>query len=86
MLRRAGTWLGQALAPIAGLLSIADVRVQGDSAVVNGTFLTAVQEYLDEACASPYRPRAVVKRASNGPETVIRGAALGAVDSYLNSL
>lgn len=86
VLRRAGTYLAQALAMPVGLLDMADVCVYGPADIVNDDFLDAAQRHLDATTASTFHAPTVVRRCQCGTDVTLRGEAIAVVFGYLERL
>ena len=74
ILRQAGDTLGRALSMPLGALDIPLVMVQGDSSVVNRSFLDSAERALNKAIATDLRTHVRVRRSALGQDAALLGA------------
>lgn len=73
ILRQAGDTLGRALSMPLGALDIPLVMVQGDSSVVNRSFLDSAERALNKAIATDLRTHVRVRRSALGQDAALLG-------------
>ncbi|BDR53973.1 NagC family transcriptional regulator [Bombiscardovia apis] len=85
ILTQAGRLLGSALSMPVGLLDLSQVAILGQAQVVNQTFISAVEEALNEAVSADFRRRVMVLRSSLGEDAALLGACATVVRTQLYS-
>lgn len=83
ILRQAGAYLGDALSVALGLVDLPKIMVLGDSRVVNGTFLEAVEKQVNKDLAMEFRRNIVVHRSALGGDANLMGACAAVLDGCL---
>lgn len=74
VLREAGQRLGVALAPVIGVLNLAEVVLAGPSGLVEGTLAEATLEILQRRTMSDSHSNLVLRTSTQGGDLVLRGA------------
>ncbi|QIK63912.1 ROK family transcriptional regulator [Leucobacter viscericola] len=74
VLREAGQRLGIALAPVVGVLNLAEVVLAGPPELVEGTLAEATLEILQRRTMSDSHSNLVLRTSSQGKDLVLRGA------------
>ncbi|KIP52129.1 ROK family transcriptional regulator [Leucobacter komagatae] len=74
VLREAGNRLGVALAPVIGMLNLAEIVLSGPPDLVNGTLADAALEILQRRTMPDSHDTLVIRASSQGEDLILRGA------------
>ncbi|WP_396450398.1 ROK family transcriptional regulator [Leucobacter aridicollis] len=75
VLREAGNRLGVALAPVIGMLNLAEIVLSGPPELVGGTLADAAFEILTRRTMPDSHDTLVIRASSQGEDLILRGAA-----------
>jgi len=79
----AGTRLGIALAPVVGVLDIAELVLAGPSELIDGPLIEAAAAALRDRTLPDFHGHVTVRRSELGPDIIVRGAAVMVLSARL---